>query len=119
MKGEENTEYDKQIEPEKSTDESEEETKADGVQMKRKRRDLPARTVAILKKWMMSPEHIEHPYPSEEEKKELMKETGIDLKQLSNWFTNARKRVWKPFMILQHQQRIMNSMRETENARRK
>ena len=25
-----------------------------------------------------------------------MAQTGIDKKQLKNWFTNARRRIWKP-----------------------
>jgi hypothetical protein len=57
---------------------------------------LPQETVDYLKAWMMSPEHIAHPYPTEQEKAEIMAETGIELKQLTNWFVNNRKRYWKP-----------------------
>eukprot|EP00970_Alexandrium_tamarense_P002786 scaffold390_cov191-Alexandrium_tamarense.AAC.1 len=57
---------------------------------------LPQETVNYLKAWMMSPEHISHPYPSEQEKAEIMVETGIELKQLTNWFLNNCKRYWKP-----------------------
>ncbi|DAZ93104.1 TPA: hypothetical protein N0F65_006856 [Lagenidium giganteum] len=52
----------------------------------------------VLKAWMFSPEHFAHPYPSEEEKEELACEAGIEVKQLSNWFTNARKRLWQPVL---------------------
>uniref|UniRef100_M4BV65 Homeobox domain-containing protein n=1 Tax=Hyaloperonospora arabidopsidis (strain Emoy2) TaxID=559515 RepID=M4BV65_HYAAE len=52
----------------------------------------------VLKAWMFSPEHFAHPYPSEEEKEELATEAGIEVKQLSNWFTNARKRLWQPVL---------------------
>ncbi|CAH0478531.1 unnamed protein product [Peronospora belbahrii] len=52
----------------------------------------------VLKAWMFSPEHFAHPYPSEEEKEELAQEAGIEVKQLSNWFTNARKRLWQPVL---------------------
>lgn len=45
---------------------------------------------------MMSPDHIAHPYPTEKEKLEIMSATGIELKQLTNWFVNNRKRFWKP-----------------------
>jgi len=45
---------------------------------------------------MMSPEHVAHPYPTEQEKAQIMAETGIELKQLTNWFVNNRKRFWKP-----------------------
>jgi hypothetical protein len=53
-------------------------------------------TVEYLKNWMMSPDHITHPYPTEQEKAQIMAETGIELKQLTNWFVNNRKRDWKP-----------------------
>ena len=52
--------------------------------------------VEYLKNWMMSPEHVDHPYPTEDEKLRIMSETGIVLKQLTNWFVNNRKRFWKP-----------------------
>jgi Homeobox KN domain len=62
----------------------------------RKSNSLPLETVEYLKAWMMSPEHIAHPYPTEQEKAQIMSETGIELKQLTNWFVNNRKRYWKP-----------------------
>mmetsp|Transcript_8596 Transcript_8596/g.25856 ORF Transcript_8596/g.25856 Transcript_8596/m.25856 type:complete len:245 (-) Transcript_8596:78-812(-) len=62
----------------------------------RSRRELPAPAVAILKEWLLSPEHIHHPYPSADDQAALMAKTGIDKKQLKNWFTNARRRIWKP-----------------------
>ncbi|EEC76248.1 hypothetical protein OsI_13687 [Oryza sativa Indica Group] len=36
------------------------------------------------------------PYPSEMEKMTLAQTTGLDQKQISNWFINQRKRHWKP-----------------------
>ena len=57
---------------------------------------LPNETVEYLKAWMMSPEHIAHPYPTESEKAKIMDDTGVELKQLTNWFVNNRKRYWKP-----------------------
>jgi hypothetical protein len=71
----------------------------------RKTSSLPSETVEYLKNWMMSPEHIAHPYPTEQEKVEIMAETGIELRQLTNWFVNNRKRFWKPRVEarLQHQ----------------
>ncbi|KAL0590096.1 hypothetical protein ABG067_001736 [Albugo candida] len=65
---------------------------------KKSRRELPPQTVALLKGWMLSPEHIKHPYPTDADKQILLKETGLNMKQLTNWFTNARKRIWKPMM---------------------
>mmetsp|Transcript_9691 Transcript_9691/g.19674 ORF Transcript_9691/g.19674 Transcript_9691/m.19674 type:complete len:668 (+) Transcript_9691:421-2424(+) len=62
------------------------------------RRDLPAGAVATLKAWLLSPAHFNHPYPSPTEQQQLMAKTGIDKKQLKNWFTNARRRIWKPML---------------------
>ncbi|GMH76531.1 hypothetical protein TrLO_g15986 [Triparma laevis f. longispina] len=62
------------------------------------RRDLPPGAVATLKAWLLSPQHFNHPYPSPTEQQQLMQKTGIDKKQLKNWFTNARRRIWKPML---------------------
>lgn len=63
-----------------------------------RRGTLNAEAKNVLKAWMFSREHFAHPYPSEEEKEELAHEAGIEVKQLSNWFTNARKRLWQPVL---------------------
>lgn len=57
---------------------------------------LPRHVVKLLKRWLMSPEHYDHPYPDEENKARLMEVTGINARQLTTWFTNARKRIWAP-----------------------
>lgn len=57
---------------------------------------LSPETTEYLKNWMLSPEHIDHPYPTEEEKAQIMRHCGIEMKQLTNWFVNNRKRIWKP-----------------------
>ena len=59
---------------------------------------LPQQTVAYLKTWILSPEHFENPFPTEGEKAEIIAATGIEKKQLSCWFSNNRKRFWKPRM---------------------
>ena len=63
---------------------------------KRKATSLPNETVEYLKAWIMSPDHINHPYPTEAEKVKIMEDTGIEMKQLTNWFVNNRKRYWRP-----------------------
>jgi hypothetical protein len=68
-------------------------SKAKGL---KKSSSLPVEVVEYLKAWMMSPVHIAHPYPTEQEKAQIMADTGIELKQLTNWFVNNRKRYWKP-----------------------
>eukprot|EP00536_Pseudo-nitzschia_multiseries_P008778 jgi/Psemu1/199061/e_gw1.230.59.1 len=57
---------------------------------------LATHVVDYLKNWLMSPEHINHPYPSEAEKARMVADTGIDIKRLNNWFVNNRIRFWKP-----------------------
>jgi len=71
-------------------------SKAKSGRGSRKSSSLPVETVEYLKNWMMSPDHIAHPYPTEQEKALIMEDTGIELKQLTNWFVNNRKRYWKP-----------------------
>eukprot|EP00934_Nitzschia_sp_Nitz4_P009276 Nitzschia sp. Nitz4//scaffold3_size479765//229529//231732//NITZ4_000096-RA/size479765-augustus-gene-1.568-mRNA-1//1//CDS//3329550746//9266//frame0 len=68
------------------------------------RRELPAGAVAILKAWLLSPEHFTHPYPTPQDQVMLMQKTGIDKRQLKNWFTNARRRIWKPLLRRQLEQ---------------
>ncbi|KAF4137896.1 Homeobox KN domain [Phytophthora infestans] len=77
---------------------------------KKSRRELPPHTVAILKGWMLSREHVKHPYPTDEDKQMLLKKTGISMKQLTNWFTNARKRIWKPMMRREHSRQMQSAM---------
>eukprot|EP00550_Attheya_septentrionalis_P007885 CAMPEP_0198286370 /NCGR_PEP_ID=MMETSP1449-20131203/5469_1 /TAXON_ID=420275 /ORGANISM="Attheya septentrionalis, Strain CCMP2084" /LENGTH=473 /DNA_ID=CAMNT_0043984087 /DNA_START=165 /DNA_END=1586 /DNA_ORIENTATION=+ len=72
----------------------------------KKSSSLPSETVEYLKAWMMSPEHVSHPYPTEQEKTKIMDATGIELKQLTNWFVNNRKRYWKPRVEARLQQRV-------------
>lgn len=59
---------------------------------------LPVETVEYLMSWMMSPEHIAHPYPTKQEKAHILAETGIELKQLMKWFMDNRQRYWKPYL---------------------
>ena len=44
----------------------------------------------------MSPEHIHHPHPTKEEKISLSHQTNISIRQVENWFTNARRHKFKP-----------------------
>ena len=79
----------------------------DGKQRKR-RGNLRKETTDKLRAWFVN--HLQHPYPTEDEKQELMKQTGLQmsrlpkiiigsprmlsvlLDQISNWFINARRR---------------------------
>ncbi|KAK7312585.1 hypothetical protein VNO77_36543 [Canavalia gladiata] len=62
----------------------------------RPQRGLPEHSVAILKAWLF--EHFLHPYPTDTDKHMLATQTGLSRNQVSNWFINARVRVWKPMV---------------------
>jgi hypothetical protein len=64
--------------------------------------------VEYLKAWLMSPKHINHPYPTEKEKATMVADTGIELKRLNNWFVNNRIRYWKPRMEALQKQNQQN-----------
>ncbi|OAG12039.1 uncharacterized protein CC84DRAFT_1159426 [Paraphaeosphaeria sporulosa] len=51
---------------------------------------FPRAATKILKDWMIA--HIDHPYPTEEEKEALGQQTGLSLGQISNWMANTRRR---------------------------
>ncbi|CAO2835659.1 unnamed protein product [Amaranthus hypochondriacus] len=59
-------------------------------------RGLPETSVAILRAWLF--EHFLHPYPNDSEKLSLASQTGLTKNQVSNWFINARVRLWKPMI---------------------
>ncbi|KAJ4374738.1 homeodomain super [Neocucurbitaria cava] len=57
----------------------------------RKRRgNLPKDATNILKDWFSL--NRSSPYPTEDQKLELCRLTGLSLNQVSNWFINARRR---------------------------
>ncbi|KAH7542956.1 hypothetical protein FEM48_Zijuj02G0130400 [Ziziphus jujuba var. spinosa] len=61
---------------------------------KRKKGKLPKDARTALLDWWNT--HYRWPYPTEEEKAKLSEMTGLDQKQINNWFINQRKRHWKP-----------------------
>ncbi|XVE69279.1 hypothetical protein DITRI_Ditri09bG0139000 [Diplodiscus trichospermus] len=62
----------------------------------RSQRGLPDHAVAVLKTWLF--DHFLHPYPTDSEKLMLARQTGLSRTQVSNWFINARVRLWKPMV---------------------
>lgn len=62
----------------------------------RPQRGLPEHAVGVLKAWLF--EHFLHPYPTDNDKQLLAKQTGLTRNQVSNWFINARVRLWKPMV---------------------
>ncbi|KAG5132463.1 hypothetical protein AAZX31_09G007300 [Glycine max] len=61
---------------------------------KRKKGKLPKEARQQLLEWWNR--HYKWPYPSESQKLALAESTGLDQKQINNWFINQRKRHWKP-----------------------
>lgn len=62
----------------------------------RPQRGLPERSVSLLRAWLF--EHFLHPYPTDADKHLLARQTGLTRSQVSNWFINARVRLWKPMV---------------------
>jgi hypothetical protein len=78
----------------------------------RPQRGLPERSVNILRAWLF--EHFLHPYPSDADKHLLARQTGLSRNQVSNWFINARVRLWKPMVEEMYQQESKEREREEE-----
>ncbi|XP_068652925.1 BEL1-like homeodomain protein 10 isoform X2 [Aristolochia californica] len=62
----------------------------------RPQRGLPEKSVAVLRQWMF--QNFLHPYPKDAEKHLLALRSGLTRNQVSNWFINARVRLWKPMI---------------------
>ncbi|KAK2431207.1 homeobox protein knotted-1 [Trifolium repens] len=67
---------------------------------KKKNGKLPKEARQQLLDWWNR--HYKWPYPSETQKQALAESTGLDLKQINNWFINQRKRHWKPSEDMQY-----------------
>ncbi|XP_073287645.1 homeobox protein ATH1-like isoform X2 [Primulina huaijiensis] len=65
-------------------------------QLWRPQRGLPERSVSVLRAWMF--QNFLHPYPKDTEKHLLALRSGLTRSQVSNWFINARVRLWKPMI---------------------
>ncbi|KAF3333398.1 homeobox protein ATH1 [Carex littledalei] len=66
------------------------------LQIWRPQRGLPEKSVSVLKAWMF--QNFLRPYPSDNEKDVLAVKSGLTRSQVSNWFINARVRLWKPMI---------------------
>ncbi|RKF82747.1 putative homeobox domain-containing protein [Golovinomyces cichoracearum] len=60
------------------------------IKPRKRRGNLPKETTDKLRAWFL--DHLEHPYPTEDEKQQLMDATGLQMNQISNWYINARRR---------------------------
>ncbi|XP_019152832.1 PREDICTED: BEL1-like homeodomain protein 4 [Ipomoea nil] len=75
-------------------------------------RGLPQPSVNTLRAWLF--DHFLNPYPSEADKQVLSRQTGLSKNQVSNWFINARVRLWKPMVEEMYQQ---EAKEEGDNAK--
>ncbi|KAJ3674690.1 hypothetical protein LUZ60_005306 [Juncus effusus] len=73
-------------------------------------RGLPEDSVAVLRAWLF--EHFLHPYPNDNEKLMLALRTGLSRNQISNWFINARVRLWKPMIEEMYNEEISDDSRD-------
>ncbi|XP_034023746.1 homeobox protein Meis3 isoform X2 [Thalassophryne amazonica] len=62
----------------------------------KKRGIFPKVATNIMRAWLF--QHLTHPYPSEEQKKQLSQDTGLTILQVNNWFINARRRIVQPMI---------------------
>ncbi|GMH16486.1 hypothetical protein Nepgr_018327 [Nepenthes gracilis] len=79
---------------------------------KKKKGKLPKEARQKLLSWWEL--HYKWPYPSETEKVALAEATGLDQKQINNWFINQRKRHWKPSEDMQFM--VMDGIRQHNSA---
>ncbi|XWS24419.1 hypothetical protein CRYUN_Cryun28dG0100200 [Craigia yunnanensis] len=75
-------------------------------------RGLPETSVVILRSWLF--EHFLHPYPTDSEKLMLASQTGLTKNQVSNWFINARVRLWKPMIEEMYKEEFADSPQDSD-----
>ncbi|PIN21694.1 Transcription factor MEIS1 [Handroanthus impetiginosus] len=75
-------------------------------------RGLPETSVTVLRAWLF--DHFLHPYPNDSEKLVLASQTGLSKKQVSNWFVNARGRLWKPMIEEIYKEEFGDSSTESD-----
>ncbi|XP_076754661.1 homeobox protein PKNOX2 isoform X2 [Xylocopa sonorina] len=63
---------------------------------RQKRGVLPKQATSIMRTWLF--EHLVHPYPTEDEKRQIASQTNLTLLQVNNWFINARRRILQPML---------------------
>ncbi|PWA99265.1 homeobox domain, POX domain-containing protein [Artemisia annua] len=83
-------------------------------QIWRPQRGLPESSVSILRAWLF--EHFLNPYPKDPEKIMLARQTGLTRSQVSNWFINARVRLWKPMIEEIYQEESVDSAMDSSSS---
>ncbi|CAG2159991.1 unnamed protein product [Oppiella nova] len=82
----------------------------------KKRGIFPKVATNIMRAWLF--QHLTHPYPSEDQKKQLAQDTGLTILQVNNWFINARRRIVQP-MIDQSNRAVVDSKTESKTLSQK
>lgn len=67
-----------------------------GRSSKTKRGVLPKQATSVMRSWLF--QHLVHPYPTEDEKRNIAAQTNLTLLQVNNWFINARRRILQPML---------------------
>ncbi|KHG28653.1 Homeobox ATH1 -like protein [Gossypium arboreum] len=95
-------------------------TELDPRQLKKKdqiwrpQRGLPEKSVSVLRAWMF--QNFLHPYPKDAEKHLLAIKSGLTRSQVSNWFINARVRLWKPMIEEMYSEMNKRKARQNEEG---
>ncbi|CAN0906583.1 BEL1-like homeodomain protein 11 [Linum grandiflorum] len=77
-------------------------------------RGLPETAVSILRSWLF--QHFLNPYPNDSEKLMLATQTGLTKnQQVSNWFINARVRLWKPMIEEMYKEEFADSSQHSNH----
>ncbi|XP_061685407.1 homeobox protein Meis1a isoform X4 [Syngnathoides biaculeatus] len=77
----------------------------------KKRGVFPKAATNILRAWLF--QHLVHPYPCEDEKKQLSHDTGLTILQVNNWFINARRRIVQPILDQNNQTEGQTALHDT------
>jgi hypothetical protein len=68
----------------------------------------------ILQTWFDS--RITSPYPTNQEKLDLGKQTGLSVKQIENWFVNTRKRKTSSHLQPPHLRKLNDFQQQLEDS---
>ncbi|CAD5223287.1 unnamed protein product [Bursaphelenchus okinawaensis] len=73
--------------------------------------------ITKFRAWLF--QNLAHPYPSEDQKKQLAGETGLTILQVNNWFINARRRIVQPMIDSNNRAGNSSNCQVFRNRRRK
>ncbi|CAF3705272.1 unnamed protein product [Rotaria sp. Silwood1] len=74
----------------------------------KKRGIFPKSATLLMRAWLF--QHLNHPYPSEEQKKIFARETNLNILQVNNWFINARRRIVQPMIDQSNRAAMMGTV---------